>query len=137
MKLISPCCKVIKDFNPQIPWDGKTRKRVKCRECRKLFTLRKEHIIHHGTEPKGSKSAPITVATIPPLIEDYKDDPDELLHSLCVRELNKPNPDVRWASILLTLLKERGKRASEMSEQFRQLPSTTLIQLLKTKSARS
>jgi hypothetical protein len=41
-------------------------------------------------------------------IDDTKfiDDPDELLMSVAVRELNKPNPDPRWANVLITTRKE-------------------------------
>ena len=35
----------------------------------------------------------------------FIDDPDELLMSVAVRELNKPNPDPRWANVLITTRK--------------------------------
>ncbi|KKN03522.1 hypothetical protein LCGC14_1106890 [marine sediment metagenome] len=42
----------------------------------------------------------------PPEIDDstFIDDPNELLMSCAMRELNKPNPKVQWGNILLTLL---------------------------------
>ena len=60
----------------------------------------------------------------------FIDNPDELLLSTAIRELNKPNPDPRWATILINCKKERitAKRAD--IEQFKTLPTRALVNLL-------
>lgn len=60
----------------------------------------------------------------------YKDDPDELLMSVAIRELNKPQPDPRWASILINCKKENITTKSEVLEEFKQLPTQVLVNLL-------
>ena len=66
----------------------------------------------------------------PPLNRVYTDDPDELLMSVAIRELNKPQPDPRWASILINCKKENITTKSEVLEEFKQLPTQVLVNLL-------
>lgn len=77
---------------------------------------------------KKTKSIPPqdTTQQAPPFI----DDPDELLISVAIRELNKPNPDSRWANILIACKKEKITNKTDVMEQFRQLPTKALVNLL-------
>lgn len=65
------------------------------------------------------------------------DDPDELLYSVSIRELNKHNPDPRWASILISCRKEKIKLKDEVIEQLQKLPTNNLVEILKKQSGRS
>lgn len=67
----------------------------------------------------------------------YTDDPDELLMSVAIRELNKPQPDPRWASILINCKKENISYKSEVIEQLQKLPTKNLIEMLKKQSGKS
>ncbi len=64
----------------------------------------------------------------PPLEQNFIDDPVELLTSVCKRSLNKPNPDARWASILLTLLDKTNKL------EYKDVEEAKLQNKLRTKS---
>jgi len=76
--------------------------------------------------------------TIPPLLtpdgsdHPYIDDPDELLYSVSIRELNKPNPDARWATILLQAKKQNITQKGDDTQLQRQSIST-LVSKLKEK----
>ena len=60
----------------------------------------------------------------------FIDDPNELLMSVAVRELNKPNPDPRWANILISCKKENITIIGDDIESFRKLPNEVLANLL-------
>ena len=64
----------------------------------------------------------------------FIDDPDELLISVAIRELNKPNPDSRWANILISCKKEKINIKSEVLDKFKQLPTKALVSLLSKSS---
>lgn len=67
----------------------------------------------------------------PPLeTTTFIDDPNELLMSVAVRELNKPDPDPRWASILINCKKENITTKGDDIESFRKLPNQVLATLL-------
>ena len=71
--------------------------------------------------------------SIPPNTDQehqFIDDPDELLISVAIRELNKPNPDSRWANILIACKKEKITNKTNVIDQFKQLPTKALINLL-------
>ncbi len=65
------------------------------------------------------------------------DDPDELLYSVAIRELNKTTPDPRWATILIQCRKEIGKRTGEVLDQLQKLPTKALVEMLKKESGKS
>ena len=65
------------------------------------------------------------------------DDPDELLYSVAIRELNRAQPDPRWASILIQCRKEIGKRKNEMIDQLQKLPTKQLVEILEKQSGQS
>ena len=60
----------------------------------------------------------------------FIDDRDELLLSVAMRELNKPNPDPRWANILISCKKEKITTKTEVIDQFKQLTTQALVNLL-------
>lgn len=60
----------------------------------------------------------------------YIDDPDELLMSVAIRELNREHPDPRWASILINCKKEKITIKGDDIESFRKLPNEVLANLL-------
>ena len=62
--------------------------------------------------------------------QGFLDDPDELLLSVAIRELNKKNPDPRWATILINCKKENINTKGDVLEQFKQLPTQVLVNLL-------
>jgi len=64
----------------------------------------------------------------------FIDDPNELLLSVAIRELNKPNPDPRWASILINCKKEKITNTNEVIDQFKNLPTAALVNLLNKSS---
>ena len=74
-----------------------------------------------------------TKKSIPPqdTVLSFIDDPDELLLSTAIRELNKPNPDPRWATILINCKKEQITNKKNVMDQFRQLPTKALVNILK------
>ena len=76
--------------------------------------------------------------SIPPqnTTQEYQfiDDPDELLISVAIRELNKPNPDSRWANILISCKKEKITTKSDVIDQFKNLPTKALVSLLNKSS---
>ena len=52
---------------------------------------------------------------------NFIDVPDELLMSVSIRELNRENPDPRWASILITTRKEnigQSKKEGKLRSRF-------------------
>ena len=67
----------------------------------------------------------------------FIDDPDELLMSVAVRELNKPSPDPRWASILINCRKENISIKSEVIDQLQKLPTKALTEMLRKQSGKS
>ena len=70
----------------------------------------------------------------PPQETSFIDDPNELLLSVAIRELNKPNPDPRWASILINCKKEKITNTNEVIDQFKNLPTQALVNLLNKSS---
>ena len=105
------------------------RPRMTCKKCHTRYYLTGSH---------DSKESKIAIPTstnkrqfIPPQDENgFIDDPDELLISVAIRELNKPNPDPRWASILLGCKKENVQLRTQRLESFKNLPTTALVNLL-------
>lgn len=70
-------------------------------------------------------------ASPPPREEpQFIDDPDELLMSVAIRELNKPNPNPSWANILINCKKENISTKGDDIESFRKLPNQVLATLL-------
>ena len=86
-----------------------------CEEVLKRF--RSQAVTQTDQTPKQNiinKSENQHSKVIPPT--NFIDDPNELLMSCAVRELNKPRPDVQWGRILLTIL-EKTNRLETKTEQ--------------------
>ena len=67
----------------------------------------------------------------------FIDDVDELLISAAIRQLNKPNPDPRWATILIACRKENIAIKSEVIDQLQKLPTKALTEMLRKQSGKS
>ena len=90
------------------------------------------------TKGKQRDSNPIIPPeTTNPTSQPIIDDPDELLYSVAIRELNKSQPDPRWATILIQCRKEIGKRKNEVMDQLQKLPTKNLIEILEKQSGKS
>lgn len=118
------------------------RPRPTCSKCKLKFYLSTQNN-HVSTPSTPRKKRTIgEVDSSPPSIPPkntpqeprFIDDPDELLLSVAVRELNKLNPDSRWASILIACKKEKITNKTDVMDQFKQLPTKALISLLKKNS---
>lgn len=101
---------------------------TKCKECKREFNFEvnnpKKTIIEKASKKdQGHKFTP-------PVESDFIDDPDELLLSVAIRELNRANPDPRWASILINCKKENISNKEKVLDQFKQLPTQALVNLL-------
>ena len=62
----------------------------------------------------------------------FIDDPDELLMSVSTRELNRPNPDPRWASILISVRKEnigKSKKEGDIQSKFKSMDIKELVKI--------
>lgn len=113
-----------------------TNARIYCIECKKQFrfkrqlstsqTNQKENVIQKVHDQK------------PAIFDTSKiiDDPDELLMSVAMRELNKPNPDPRWANVLITTRRENigySKKEGKIRSQFKSMNIKNIAKILYTK----
>ena len=94
------------------------------------FYLIKNKPLNTTKTPKKT----ITLGQGKPSTTSFIDDPDELLLSVAIRELNRENPDPRWASILINCKKEKITTQRADIEQFKQLPTKALVSLLSKSS---
>ena len=68
---------------------------------------------------------------------NFIDDPDELLISVCIRELNKARPDPRWASILINVRKESlgmSKKEGEIQSKFKSMQIHDIVKIISEKA---
>ena len=108
-----------------------------------FYKIKKEWKLGSGQvdkkkKPRGSTqrgNADYSSSNAPPSHPHaFIDDPDELLMSVAKRMLNMPNPDPRWATILINCLKENIQDKNEVSEQLRNVPTQSLVNILKKNS---
>ena len=66
----------------------------------------------------------------------FIDDPDELLYSVAIRELNRSQPDPRWANILIQCREKIGKHKTEVLDQLQKQPTRVLTEMLKKQSGK-
>lgn len=120
--------------------------RLWCNSCKKQFSVKKYlNKTRKNSTKDTSKSNFVPPQTkITPQQERVNsspspiiDDPDELLYSVAIRELNRAQPDPRWASILIQCRKEIGKRKNEMIDQLQKLPTKQLVEILEKQSGQS
>ena len=113
------------------------RPRIVCSKCKKKFYVSTQSTQEDIGESKinSPKNSGFSPQSIPPQNTTQEptfiDDPDELLISVAIRELNKPNPDSRWANILIACKKEKITNKTNVMDQFKQLPTKALIGILK------
>jgi len=138
MKLVSPCCKNIQEYKPRKPFDWSKRHKTACKKCSINFDVSKDLVVVGESEEKKGEKETITLAKGKPsnvVNTDLIDDPNELLMSCAMRELNKSNPEVRWANILLQLLDKtkqlEAKSKSDVQSQLKQYSTSELIELRK------
>lgn len=113
-------CKVC-DIKFKGEYEAQQRPRRSCPTCHKSCDLTKKNIKQKSIPPQNTtQQAP-----------QFIDDSDELLLSVAKRELNKPNPDPRWANILISCKKEKITSKNEVIDQFKQASTKALIGLLK------
>ena len=96
------------------------RPRITCKECKTRFYLTTQKAQKPKSQSK-QKSIPPQDTT---QALQFIDDPDELLMSVAMRELNKPNPDPRWANVLITTRKEnigQSKKEGKIRSQFKSM----------------
>ena len=106
------------------------RPRITCKECKTRYyisTLKTQKESSSQIKKKTRSSQPIS----PPNILRFIDNPDELLLSTAIRELNKPNPDPRWATILINCKKENISTKTEVIDKFKQLSIQARVNILK------
>ncbi len=137
-KLIAIC----PECNHETIYNGTAlRPRITCSECKTRFYIKTQKT--QSTQPSintGGNAPKEVLLVSPPLsippqnttkeAPQFIDDPDELLMSVAIRELNKPNPDSRWANILIACKKEKITNKSNVIDQFKQLPTKALVNLL-------
>jgi hypothetical protein len=111
------------------------RPRPHCPKCKHWFYIKKS--VAPGTQKE--KIIKLSQSSFIPPEENmaFIDDPDELLMSVAIRELNKQNPDPRWASILINCKKENITTKTEVIEQLQKLPTKNLTEMLKKQHIRS
>ena len=66
----------------------------------------------------------------------FIDDPDELLLSVSMRELNKENPDPRWANVLITTRRENiglSKKEGNIQSKFKSMSIKEVSKILARK----
>jgi len=111
------------------PHNSKTPKKphTTCKSCGKDFSI---DIGISEIIPRVPKITKPTLlkkkvqGQIPPRTDDFIDDPDELLMSVSIRQLNKPDPDARWASILIQVRKEnlgQSKKEGNIRSKFKSM----------------
>ena len=66
----------------------------------------------------------------------FIDDPDELLYSVAIRELNKPNPNPQWARVLIEA-RQKIKQKDELVDTLQKSSIKELTEILKKRSGRS
>ena len=128
-KLIATC----PECNHEKIYNGTAlRPRITCSECKTRFylTTQKTHNESSSQIPKNipPQNTPQEVRFI--------DDPDELLMSVAVRELNKSNPDPRWANVLITTRREnigQSKKEGKIRSKFKSMDIKDIAKILSEK----
>ena len=128
-EITCPYCGNNQTYKPrkEVPKDPHT----KCSKCKREFKFKvgnpDQTIVEKKAKIVDKKSTPAKGSISP---TTFIDDPDELLLSVAIRELNRPNPDSRWATILINCKREKITTKSEVLDQFKQLPTQALVNLL-------
>lgn len=112
-------------------YKAQQRPRKSCPKCHKMVgmtvSLKKKKSVNNS---QGKVIPPKSPS------QDFIDDPDELLMSVSTRELNKEDPDPRWASILISVRKEnigKSKREGDIRSQFRSMEIKDIAKIISGK----
>lgn len=107
---------------------------TKCKECKREFNFKVDNpdktIVEKVPKPHDQKPAIFDNSI-------FIDDPNELLMSCAIRVLNKENPDVRWGTILVNILKETKQLEAinydrdEIQSKLKQYSTEDLVKLRK------
>ena len=98
----------------------------------KTYRLQAKKDISKGIPKKRKKKS------IPPQNTPltFIDDPDELLLSVSMRMLNKPEPDPRWANVLITTRREnigKSKKEGNIQSKFKSMSISEVSKILARK----
>ena len=109
-----------------------------CKSCNKDFSIDISISENVPRIPKNTKPTLLKNKDQKPAIFDtpnFITDPNELLMSCAMRELNKSNPEVRWATILLNVLDKtkqlQTKTSSDTLSKLKQYSTQEMINLRK------
>ena len=111
-----------------------TNPRVHCVQCDVNFRVPKkiisEILKESNNNGRRGKNTPSTKNVSNPLSTDFIDDPDELLYSVSIRELNREQPDPRWANILLSCREKIHKTKKQRQEALQNKPTDKLLHMI-------
>ena len=116
-------------YYKQYPEGNKATIRSYKYRCKTTKETTATHVATHNN--KRRKSLSIPPKNTAQEVLRFIDNPDELLLSTAIRELNKPNPDPRWATILINCKKEKITTKTEVIDQFKQLSIQARVNILK------
>lgn len=130
-------CRVC-DITFKAAYDPKVqRPRRACPKCHKVVDIKKNSkkknmpIPPQNSIGKGETASPTQII----------DNPNELLITTAIRELNKSSPDVRWATILLNILDKSKqleiKTQEGVMDKYKRMDIATRLELLKKLESRS
>ena len=108
------------------------RPRPHCPECNNWFYIPEQNT--QNTQKKKIIKKVQNSANFDTSI--FIDDPDELLMSVAVRELNKSNPDPRWANVLITTRKEnigQSTKEGKIRSRFKSMNIKNIAKILSGK----
>ncbi len=102
------------------------RPRITCSECKTRYYISTQKTQKESSSQIKEKKKIRSSQPKSPTNKEtqFIDDPDELLMSVAVRELNKPNPDPRWANVLITTRKENigfSKKEGNIQSKFKSM----------------
>ena len=147
MSIIAKC----PECNNEFLYKGHAKRpRPTCSKCKTKFYLstrntQNNHIkqgedIKINLSLKGGQDDSQSSISIPPQDTtqalQFIDDPDELLLSVSMRELNKPNPDPRWANVLITTRRENigiSKKEGIIQSKFKSMSIKEVSKILARK----
>ena len=134
-EITCPYCGNNQIYQPrkEVPKDPHT----KCSKCKREFKFKVGDPAKTIVENK-SKKVDKKKKSIPPknTTTTFIDDPDELLLSVSMRMLNKPEPDPRWANVLITTRREnigKSKKEGNIQSKFKSMSISEVSKILARK----
>ena len=133
-RIVVKCLNCDTPYNYDIPETLPKNPRLWCKKCNKQFSVKGQIASSKTSTPTNLQKNIRSSQPNAPLEHTFIDDPNELLYSVAMRELNKPDPDPRWANILISCKKENISNKNESVDQFKQLTTKVLVNLLNKNS---